>query len=146
MQNDKKKYHLPISELIDRMTILEIKLVLDSKNSSDYLQELDLLKNDISIELEKKASNIDVTLIQILISLGQMNLHIWYLKDKMKNQIDQQILYASNMKLAHQLNGLRNQLKNKLLSLQGETNVAKVRSNIDLDGLEINLGISKDNS
>ena len=146
MQNDKKKYHLPISELIDRMTILEIKLVLDSKNSRDYLQELDLLKNDISIELEKKVSNIDVTLIQILVSLGQMNLHIWYLKDKMKDQIDQPILYASNMKLAHQLNGLRNQLKNELLNLQGDTNVAKVRSNIDLDGLEINLGISKDNT
>jgi hypothetical protein len=141
MQKSEKRYHLPISELIDRMTILEIKLVLDSKNSIDYLQELELLKNDITIELEKGSSIIDVALIQTLITLGQMNLHIWYLKDRMKDQINTPDLYASNMKLAHQLNGLRNQLKNDLLNLQGETNVAKVRSNIELDGLEINLGI-----
>ena len=136
-----KIYHLPISELIDRLSIIEIKLVLDVKNSSDYLHELSLLKNDIQFELESKDTNLDINLIQILISLGQMNLHIWYIKDKMKSQLDQPDKYAANMKLAHQLNGLRNQLKNTLLRLEENSSNAKVRSNIDLDGLEIDLGI-----
>ena len=70
-----------------------------------------------------------------------MNLHIWYIKDKMKSQLDQPDKYAANMKLAHQLNGLRNQLKNTLLRLEENSSNAKVRSNIDLDGLEIDLGI-----
>ena len=136
-----KIYHLPISELIDRLSIIEIKLVLDVKNSSDYLHELSLLKNDIQFELESKDTNLDINLIQILISLGQMNLHIWYIKDKMKSQLDQPDEYSANMKLAHQLNGLRNQLKNTLLRLEENSSNAKVRSNIDLDGLEIDLGI-----
>lgn len=136
-----KIYHLPISELIDRLSIIEIKLVLDVKNSRDYLHELSLLKNDIQLELESKETNLDINLIQVLISLGQMNLHIWYIKEKMKSQLDQPVEYAANIKIAHQLNGLRNQLKNTLLRLEENTNNAKVRSNIDIDGLEIDLGI-----
>ena len=136
-----RRYLPTFSELIDRLSIIEIKLVLDVKNSSDYLHELSLLKNDIQFELESKDTNLDINLIQILISLGQMNLHIWYIKDKMKSQLDQPDKYAANMKLAHQLNGLRNQLKNTLLRLEENSSNAKVRSNIDLDGLEIDLGI-----
>jgi len=136
-----KKYHLPISELVDRLTILEIKLVLDPKNTADYLEELGLLKNDIEMELTLKSTVVTVELIQTLITLGQMNLHIWYIKDRMKDQINMPTEYGENMKLAHQLNGIRNQLKNNLLQLEGITNTAKVRSNIDTDGLEINLGI-----
>ena len=138
---NEKIYHLPISELIDRLSIIEIKLVLDVKNSRDYLHELSLLKNDIQLELGSKETSLDINLIQTLISLGQMNLHIWYIKEKMKLQLDQPDEYAANMKLAHQLNGLRNQLKNNLLRLEKNSNNAKVRSNIELDGLEIDLGI-----
>lgn len=136
-----KKYHLPISELIDRLTILEIKLVLKSDNTMEYLEELDLLKNDIQIELSLKRNDLSLKLIQTLICLGQMNLHIWYLKDQMKTQIESPARYAENMKLAHQLNGIRNQLKNELLELEGDVSVAKVRSNTETDGLKINLGI-----
>jgi hypothetical protein len=141
MANQEKKYHLPISELIDRVTILEIKLVLDSKNTQSYLDELNLLKHDIQIELSDKSTALDLELIQTLISLGQINLHIWHIKDQMKTQIDKPIEYSENMKLAHQLNGLRNQLKNELLRLEGNTTTARVRSNIETDGLNINLGI-----
>ena len=139
--HEEKKYHLPISELIDRLTILQIKLVLNPAYTKEYLAELELLKNDINIELNKQTSKISMELIQILIALGQMNLHIWYTKDTMKKQIDKPEEYAANMKLAHQLNGLRNQLKNELLRLEGDTDTAKVRSNIEVDGLTINLGI-----
>jgi hypothetical protein len=139
--NEEKKYHLPISELIDRLTILQIKLVLNSDNTTEYLTELKLLKNDINIELNKKPTIISMEIIQILIALGQMNLHIWYIKNMMKVQVNQPAEYAASMKLAHQLNGLRNQLKNELLALEGETNTAKVRSNIEVDGLTVDLGI-----
>jgi hypothetical protein len=138
---NERVYHLPISELIDRLSILEIKLVLHSSNSADFLEELKLLKNDIQLELELKKTYLDTNLVQVLISLGQMNLHIWYIKERMKTQLDHPEEYAANMKLAHQLNGLRNQLKNSLLGLEGASNTAKVRSNIELDGLELDLGL-----
>ena len=136
-----KKYHLPLSELIDRLTILEIKLVLDPISAPSYLDELSRIKNDIEIELEEKNYSLDLKTIQILITLGQMNLHIWYIKDTMKTQLEDDNSYAKNMKLAHQLNGLRNQLKNSLLSLDSDANVSSVRTNVDMDGLSIDLGI-----
>ena len=136
-----KKYHLPLSELIDRLTILEIKLVLDPTSAESYLDELSRIKNDIVIELEGKNYSLDLKTIQILITLGQMNLHIWYIKDTMKTQLEDDNSYAKNMKLAHQLNGLRNQLKNSLLSLDSDANVSSVRTNVDMDGLSIDLGI-----
>jgi hypothetical protein len=136
-----KKYHLPLSELIDRLTILEIKLVLDPASTASYLDELSRIKNDIVIELEGKNYSLDLKTIQILITLGQMNLHIWYIKDTMKTQLEDDNSYGKNMKLAHQLNGLRNQLKNSLLSLDSDANVSSVRTNVDMDGLSIDLGI-----
>jgi hypothetical protein len=139
--DNSRKYHLPVSELIDRITILEIKLVLDPENAKDYLGELDLIKADVKTELDLRVVTLNVKMIQTLISLGQMNLHIWYIKDKMKLQIDDPAAYAENMKLAHQLNGLRNQLKNSLLNMGMEVNASRVRSNTEMDGLEIDLGI-----
>jgi hypothetical protein len=136
-----KKYHLPLSELIDRLTILEIKLVLDPISAPSYLDELSRIKNDIEIELEEKNYSLDLKTIQILITLGQMNLHIWYIKDTMKTQLEDKSSYANNMKLAHQLNGLRNQLKNSLLGLDSDANASSVRTNVDMDGLFIDLGI-----
>jgi len=136
-----KQYHLPLSELIDRLTILEIKLVLDSTRSLSYLDELSKIKNDIVVELEEKNYSLDLKTIQILITLGQMNLHIWYIKDTMKTQLEDDNSYAKNMKLAHQLNGLRNQLKNSLLSLDSGASASNVRTNVDMDGLSIDLGI-----
>ncbi len=136
-----KKYHLPLSELIDRLSILEIKLVLDPISAPSYLDELSRIKNDIEIELEEKNYSLNLKTIQILITLGQMNLHIWYIKDTMKTQLEDESSYANNMKLAHQLNGLRNQLKNSLLGLDSDANASSVRTNVDMDGLSIDLGI-----
>jgi hypothetical protein len=139
--SNNRKYHLPITELIDRVTILEIKLVLDNKNSKDYLNEIELIKSDLEFELNKKQIILNTKIVQTLIALGQMNLHIWYIKDQMKLQQNDPLAYADNMKLAHQLNGLRNQLKNMLLVFEDKTTSSQIRSNTEMDGLEIDLGI-----
>ena len=139
--SNNRKYHLPITELIDRVTILEIKLVLDNKNSKDYLNEIELIKSDLEFELNKKQIILSTKIVQTLIALGQMNLHIWYIKDQMKLQQNDPLAYANNMKLAHQLNGLRNQLKNMLLIFEDKTTSSQIRSNTEMDGLEIDLGI-----
>ena len=62
-----------------------------------------------------------------------MNVHIWYNKDKMKYDANR---YDKHLKLAHQLNGLRNQMKNLLLEESGEVEKGLERTNFDTDGLE----------
>ena len=44
--------------------------------------------------------------------------------------------YDKKLKLAHQLNGIRNQLKNYLLDLSSDMNEASKRSNFGTDGLK----------
>ena len=62
-----------------------------------------------------------------------MNVHIWNNKDKMKAEPEE---YDEHLKLAHQLNGLRNQMKNLLLEESGERDKSSERTNFDTDGLE----------
>ena len=82
-----RKYHLPVSELIDRISILEIKLVLDAKNTKDYLGELELIKADVKSEIDLQEVTLNVKTIQTLISLGQMNLHIWHNESNVRNGV-----------------------------------------------------------
>ncbi len=62
-----------------------------------------------------------------------MNVHIWNNKDKMKLDPSK---YNEHLTLAHQLNGLRNQMKNLLLEESGEKDKNTERTNFDVDGLE----------
>lgn len=72
-------------------------------------------------------------IIRPLIILSQINLYIWNIKDQMKDDSEN---YDQLLKLAHQLNGTRNQIKNKLLELFNEKNLSTSRSNFETDGLE----------
>jgi hypothetical protein len=44
--------------------------------------------------------------------------------------------YDDKLRLAHQLNGVRNQLKNLLMEELGDTDKSAVRTNFNTDGLE----------
>ena len=131
---DNRKYKIPFSELVDRLTVDQIKLLkkMDDKKGSlkeeikDVMYDIDTIINDKKILL-----NSDI--IRMIIILSQINLHIWNLKDKMSENKDD---YDKNLKLAHQLNGIRNQIKNILLQITDELNQSSKRTNFETDGLE----------
>ena len=68
----------------------------------------------------------------MIIILSQINLHIWNLKDRMEKDKNG---YDKNLKLAHQINGIRNQIKNKLLEKTKDLNQSSKRSNFNTDEL-----------
>lgn len=126
-------YQVPFAELIDKLTIDQIKSVLLTKGKKSIQSEINILLHDIDIILKKRKINLNSKLIINLITLSQINLHIWELKDKMKlNKKD----YNKYLKLAHQLNGIRNKIKNYLLLLAKENKLSNKRSNDELDGLK----------
>ena len=49
--------------------------------------------------------------------------------------------YLRLLKLSHQLNGFRNQLKNQLLLAEGISDKSQVRSNFETDGLNFKMGL-----
>ena len=104
------------SEIIDRLSILNIKRFFIKKDAISFSKELQKLHNDIDFYMDKNDILCTSQHFRLIISLAQINLNIWLTKEEMTNHKDN---YLKNMKLGHQLNGIRNQLKNKILDING---------------------------
>ncbi|MFH1137567.1 MAG: hypothetical protein V1816_15975 [Pseudomonadota bacterium] len=132
--NDRERKFLPaFAELVDRLTVDQIKEVLLPDLQAEMSREMDLLCHDIDLLIEERSLALNSRFIRIIVALSQMNVHIWHLKDKMNEQPDR---YLELLKLAHQLNGIRNQLKNLLLEEGRDVEKSAQRTNFNTDGLE----------
>ena len=127
-----RKYKVPLAELLDRLCVDQIKEVLLSEGKSSYASEMEILQHDIDLIVLEHNIPLTARLLRIVITLSQLNLHIWLLKDRMQRESDK---YDELLKLAHQLNGIRNRMKNLLLEESGDKEKSAQRSNIGLDGL-----------
>jgi len=133
MANNDRKFTLPLAELIDRLTIDQIKEVLLPEHKESFAQEMDKLAHDIDQIIAEKRLQLSSRFIRIIIAMAQLNLHIWQNKDRMQKDPEQ---YLELLKFSHQLNGIRNQLKNLLLEETGDREKSAERSNFNTDGLE----------
>ena len=97
-----RKYLPTISELIDRLSILQLKEVFIPEYKKEYVKEI----KDIMYDLEEEG--MDVKLIRAVIVLAQMNLHIWHNESEARSGNDA----GENLLLTHGLNGIRNTAKN----------------------------------
>lgn len=133
MENKKRKFLLPLTELIDRLTIDQIKEVLIPEHKENFAKEMELLCHDIDLIIEEKGLKLSSRHIRIIIAISQMNLHIWLNKDQMQKDPEK---YMDLLKFSHQLNGIRNQMKNLLLEETGDREKSAERTNFNVDGLE----------
>jgi hypothetical protein len=139
MENSASRQFLPtFAELIDRMTVTQIKLSLIENGKEDFRDELRKISHDLNNIINANEIPLNSELILTFINLSQLNLHIWNNKDKMQENLDNQDIYLQLLKVSHQLNGFRNQLKNKLLEVEGITDKSQLRSNFETDGLRWN--------
>ena len=139
MENPTDRQFLPsFAELIDRMTVTQIKLSLIENGKEDFKDELRKISHDLNNIINASKIPLNSELILTFINLSQLNLHIWNNKDKMQENLDNQDIYLQLLKVSHQLNGFRNQLKNKLLEVEGITDKSQLRSNFETDGLRWN--------
>ena len=122
-----------LSDLIDRLTVDQIKEVLQPANREAIADEIKRLENDIDLATSKLDLKATARFLRKVIVLAQINLHIWYNKDQMQVQPDR---YAELLTMAHQLNGIRNRIKNSLLDETGDEDEAARHTNVSTDGLE----------
>ena len=132
MNSKDRKYVVPLAELVDRLTVDQIKEVLLNEGKASYAEEMTILQHDIDLVISERNMPLTARLLRIIVALSQLNLHIWLLKDRMLLESDK---YDELLKLAHQLNGTRNRLKNLLLEEAGDREKSAQRSNIGTDGL-----------
>tara|TARA_R100001244_G_scaffold86325_1_gene65930 strand:- start:668 stop:1054 length:387 start_codon:yes stop_codon:yes gene_type:complete len=105
----KRKYLPTLSELVDRLSIAQLKEVFIPEYKEEYAKEIKDIMHDINLE------GVDAELIRSVIVLSQMNLHIWHNESNYRNGIKD----GNNLELTHGLNGIRNTAKNKIQEIVG---------------------------
>src|SRR5438034_28003 len=91
-----------------RSVIRSTSVLADGSAAARFAAEMDRIEHDLDAILADTKVRVDAQLILLVIALAQINLHIWHTKDIMQTVPDR---FQESMKLAHQLNGIRNQLK-----------------------------------
>ena len=109
-----RKYLPTLSELIDRLSIAQLKEVFITEHKEEYAQEISDICHDIQLVLDK-SDDIDAETIRAIVVLSQMNLHIWHNESNYRKGIKD----GNNLELTHGLNGIRNTAKNKIQELAG---------------------------
>jgi hypothetical protein len=133
---DSRQYELPLGELVERITIAQLRELL--LNSDKYEDEIKRLEHDIDLVMKQKAVVINARIIRIIFLTAQLNTLIWVYKDKM---LENEANYAHYLKLSHQLNGLRNTLKNKLMLEIDNIESSALRTNTNTDKLEFHVSL-----
>ena len=100
----KRKYLPTVSDLIDRLSIVQLKEVFIPEHKEEYAEEIKDIMHDLELE------GLDSELIRAVIVTTQMNTHIWYNESEARKGINAE----ENLQLTHGLNGIRNTAKNKI--------------------------------
>jgi hypothetical protein len=110
-----RKYLPTLSELIDRLSIVQLKEVFISEHKNEYEKEIFDIIHDINLTLQEKSVILDAETIRAIVVLAQMNLHIWHNESNYRKGIKD----GNNLELTHGLNGIRNTAKNKIQEIGG---------------------------
>jgi len=108
--SEQRKYLPTLSELIDRLSIIQLKEVFIPTHKEEYIQEIKDVVHDIQVCLDESDDKISADIIRAIVVLSQMNLHIWHNESNYRKGIKD----GNNLELTHGLNGIRNTAKNKI--------------------------------
>lgn len=110
-----RKYLPTLSELIDRLSIAQLKEVFIPDHKAEYAEEIKAIIHDIQLYLNESKEPVTAETIRAIIVLSQMNLHIWHNESNYRKGIKD----GNNLELTHGLNGIRNTSKNKIQEIMG---------------------------
>ena len=110
-----RKYLPTLSELIDRLSIVQLKEVFITGHKDEYAQEISDIVHDINLKLQEENVILTAEDVRAIVVLAQMNLHIWHNESNYRKGIKE----GNNLELTHGLNGIRNTAKNKIQEAVG---------------------------
>ena len=114
---NERKWLPHFGELIDRLTIHQLKEVFIPEHKEKYAHEMTQIMHDIDLLIEEKKVVASSELIRAIVVIAQMDTHIWYNESKARQGNSQD---PSLLQLTHGLNGLRNNAQNFILELIGQ--------------------------
>lgn len=122
-----------LGDLVDRLTVDQLKEAFHESIRTSVRTEIADLEHDIDGWADRHQIKLSGRNVRIIIVLAQINYEIWMCKEGMAAEPKR---YGQWLKRAHQLNGIRNQMKNLLLAeVQTGTRVCRA-SNVLVDDLK----------
>jgi hypothetical protein len=111
-----RKYLPTLAELIDRLSISQLKEQFIPEHKEEYSQEIRDIKHDIDLILNSSGEKITADTVRAIVVLAQTNLHIWHNEANYRKYGKSENI---NLELTHGLNGVRNTAKNKIQEIVG---------------------------
>ena len=105
---NKRKYLPTLAELVDRLSIIQLKEVFITEHKEEYAKEIEDIVHDIDLILEDENVKLSGKDVRAIVVLSQMNLHIWHNESEARKGNNS----GENLVLTHGLNGIRNTAKN----------------------------------
>ena len=112
---EQRKYLPTLSELIDRLSITQLKEVFIPEHKGEYSEEIADICHDIDLMLSENTEQITAETVRAIVVLSQMNLHIWHNESNYRKGIKE----GNSLELTHGLSGIRNTAKNKIQEIVG---------------------------
>jgi hypothetical protein len=109
-----RKYLHTLGDLIDRLSIVQLKEVFITEHKAEYSQEIADIVHDIQVILDDTKAEITAETIRAIVVVSQMNLHIWHNESAYRRGMQ-----GGDLALTHGLNGIRNTGKNKIQEIVG---------------------------
>ena len=107
-----RKWLPTVAELIDRLSIHQLKEVFVVEFKEKYAVEIADIMHDLDLLINEQNIQISARLIRAIVVLSQINAHIWYNESAARqgnNSGD------NNLMLTHGLNGIRHRMINIIL-------------------------------
>ena len=111
---ENRRYLPTLGELIDRLSIVQLKEVFIPEHKKEYAQEIKDIVHDINSILTEGDIRLNADIVRDIVVLSQMNLHIWHNETQYRAGTGN-----GNLGLTHGLNGIRNIAKNKIQEIVG---------------------------
>jgi hypothetical protein len=114
-----RRYLPTISDLVDRLTIVQLKAIFIPEHREEYIAERALIEHDIDVilaELFARGQRVTASDIHAIAMIMLTNRFIWENESKARAGGDEQ---DKLLKLTHSVNGQRNAAKNQLARLDG---------------------------
>ncbi len=122
-----------LGDLIDRLTVDQLKEAFHKSMRTSIRAEMGDLEHDIDGWAERHQIKLSGRNVRMIIVLAQINYEIWMCKERMEAEPK---VYDRWLRRAHQLNGIRNRMKNLFLAEVHKESRLCMASNLSTDGLE----------
>lgn len=125
-----RKYLPSLADLVDRLTIVQLKMIFIPEHRDEYAVERGLIEHDIDSILSGLDRRVGATELRAVVILMLANRVIWESESKARAGGSEQ---DHLLKFTHSINGIRNAAKNMIAEMHGG------RKDFKIDALSADL-------